>query len=212
MSGERKTRLAVPGEKLGVIEEYSSSYMTYEKSGDVRAMGIGEVALDRSNRTIGVAGTALKSPFPRLGDVVEGTIEAITGAGGAVRIYMVNGVEVSSDLSGTLRVRDVRGNPVRLGDMVRCTVTNTTNNNLWLGIGDENLGVMRTACGICGGPVEPLPPDRVRCEGCGFSDTRKLIGFRPFPPKREFGRGFGRGRGDRRFGFRRRRPHDMGPR
>ncbi|MEM3185846.1 MAG: exosome complex RNA-binding protein Csl4 [Conexivisphaerales archaeon] len=191
----------VPGEKVGVIEEFSPSGLTYEKDGEIRSLVLGEAMYDKANRIISVKSVGLKSKIPKVGDIIEGVVEAITYSGPVVRIYSVNGREVSNDLSGSMRTRDIIGNPVRLGDVVRCVVTENINNTLWLAMNSQELGVLHTLCTICGANVTPLPPDKVKCTKCGFVDSRKMVGFKPFFSKKHFINKLDREERNRRFKF-----------
>jgi exosome complex component CSL4 len=209
---DEKKNLVVPGERLGVIEEFTPSGLTYEDRGQIRSLILGQAAVNKAERSVEVSGHGLSSPFPLEGSVVEGIVENMTGAGGLVRIYTVNGEEVSTNLTGVLRSRDRQGNSYKLGDVVRAVVTSLGNNNIWLSIDDDRAGILRTFCSICGGNVTIIPPDKVSCMVCGNIERRKLVGFRR-QVERRFHGGFrgrfrevrGGGPRERRgFGFRRR--------
>ncbi len=211
---------AAPGDRVGVIEEFSPTGLTYEENGEIRSMVLGEIQVDKGERTVSVKGRGLGSPFPMPGDYVQGTVESLTSAGGLVRIYMVNDREVSSDITGILRSHDRRGTSYyKLGDVVRCLVSSLANNTVWLDMEDKDSGIIRTFCSNCGGNVDLMPPDKVQCQVCGNVESRKLAGYNP-PMERSEHRRFRRGsggsfrrrfqrRGNERFRFHRSRRRFM---
>jgi exosome complex component CSL4 len=213
---KEKKNYVVPGERIGVIEEFSPNGPTYEEKGEIRSLVLGEVEVNKSERSVSVNSRGLGSPFPMPGDYVQGTVESLTSAGGLVRIYMINDKDVSSDITGVLRSRDRRGTSYyKLGDVVRCVVSSLSNNTIWLDMEDRDSGVIRTFCSNCGGEVVQEPPDKVRCQICDNVESRKLIGYDPpfeRMERRRFSSGFRRGfqtgfrgRGHKRFRFHRSR-------
>lgn len=195
-----KKRFVVPGEEIGVVEEFSPSGLTYEYDGKIRSLILGEVHVDKSERLIEVSGKGLSSPFPAEGSSIEGIVESMTNVGGLVRIYSINGKNVSSELTGIIHMHNKGTDaPYKLGDVVRATVTSLSNNTIWLTMENEQDGVLRTFCSKCGAEVVQIPPDKVSCTLCGNTEKRKLVGYeltvdREFSYRRE-----DRGKPHRRF-------------
>ncbi|MEM0116930.1 MAG: exosome complex RNA-binding protein Csl4 [Conexivisphaerales archaeon] len=174
---DKSHKVVVPGEEIGVIEEFTPLGLTYESDGRIRSMIVGEVNTNKSERSIEVLGKGLSSPFPLEGYVVEGIVESSSNAGGIVRVYSVNGRLVSSDLTGIIRSHERQEDLYRVGDVIRAKVISLNNRTVWLDISDFQSGVLKTRCSKCGGEVSILPPNNVKCSLCGNIERRKLIGF-----------------------------------
>jgi exosome complex RNA-binding protein Csl4 len=174
----KQKNVVVPGEEIGVIEEFTPLGLTYERDGRIRSMIVGEVKTNKNERSIEVTGKGLNAIFPLEYSVVEGVVESSSSVGGIVRIYSINGKPVSSDLTGVLRSHERQDDLYKLGDVVRARVTSLTNRTIWLDISSPDTGVLKTRCSKCGGEVKSFPPNNIKCLNCGNSERRKLIGFK----------------------------------
>ena len=69
----------LPGEKLGVIEEYIPGEGTFQDEDDViYASIIGTVHIDMKERKISVEGTTRQPVYPQRNDVVLGQVQSVT--------------------------------------------------------------------------------------------------------------------------------------
>lgn len=170
-------KIVTPGEKIGVIEEYTPLGSTYVDDGSIRSLALGKVVTNRAERSIEVLGRGLSSPFPVQNSIVEGVVENTSNAGGIVRIYSIDGKMVSSNLTGVLRSHERQEDLYKMGDVVRAKVISLNNNTIWLSINDHDTGVLKTRCSKCGGETKPRPPNNVECINCGNMEKRKLVGF-----------------------------------
>src|SRR5579875_2843360 len=118
--GNKQKNVVVPGEEIGVIEEFTPLGLTYERDGRIRSMIVGEVKTNKNERSIEVIGKGLNAIFPLEHSVVEGIVE----------IYSINGKPVSSDLTGVLRSHERQDDLYKLGDLVRARVTSLTNRTI----------------------------------------------------------------------------------
>jgi len=177
----KQKNVVVPGEEIGVIEEYTPFGLTYEYDGRIRSMIVGKVKMDKNERSIEVIGRGLSATFPLENSIVDGVVESSGNAGGIVRIYSINGKLVSNDLTGVLRSHERQEDLYKLGDIVRARVISLTNKTIWLDISSPDTGVLKTRCSKCGGEVNLVPPNNVKCLNCGNLEKRKLIGFKLQP-------------------------------
>lgn len=191
---------ALPGDKLGVIEEFKGVQGTYELGGDVRSLFAGSVEYDLVGRELAVKSESLRSPLPSVGAVVMGTVEAMQANGAIVRIYVINDLEVDSNLEGMVLLRSRSSPPCKLGDIVRAKVTSLANGVVFLSLRGSDFGVIKAWCSICGGALEGISGSKAKCSVCGNIEYRKMAGFA------EEGRFEERRRG--RFGGRKAGPRD----
>jgi exosome complex component CSL4 len=76
----------VPGERLGVIEEFSPGPGTYVEQGVVYSTVAGRVLMDVLNKTVSVYPLTHVVIIPRTGSVVTGQVSSVNSKKAAVRI------------------------------------------------------------------------------------------------------------------------------
>jgi exosome complex component CSL4 len=177
--------VVLPGDFLASPEEFLPGNNAYEQEDSVRASIPGRVQKDLAKREVEVKPVAV-AMMPIVGDVVVGRIEAAGTSTAGVRISYLNGVPRPAGFSGTIFMRPERGGRgmrrtyVKLGDIVRARVGSTLNGMIQLSIDEPHLGVLYSACSVCGTPL--LRGDtRAKCEECGNVEERKFAD--------DFGRG-----------------------
>jgi exosome complex component CSL4 len=184
----RKTTAVLPGDKLAVSEEFLPGPHTYDDSGSIRALVMGEVRRDMKNMEISVD-PVVKPRLINAGDSVVGQVETTQASMASVKIYYVNGRSTDKDFSGSLSLRSgrpgrggPRGPPVKLGDVVKCRVISLLNGIIHLAINEEEMGVLYALCGNCGRPLL-RGGTKAKCDECGNVEERKLadeFGKSPF--------------------------------
>lgn len=177
-----KSKHVIPGEKVGVIEEFSGNGDIIINHGIIRATKVGKVIYDMRHRVARVEGVELKSHVPKVGETIEGFVESIQSNMVTTRIAFVDGKPVYSNFLGYLYLSQGHAKmrmPCKLGDIIRAKVSNVNNGVIFLNINDLELGVIRTLCTLCGMGVVRIKPNFVKCTSCGHVDYRKLsIDFR----------------------------------
>ncbi len=177
--------VVLPGDFLAVPEEFLPGNNAYEQDDSVRASIHGHVQKDLSKREVGVKPAAV-ALMPAVGDIVVGRVEAAMTSTAGMRISYLNGTPRLAGFSGTIFTRPERGGRgarrtyVKLGDLVRARVASTLNGMIQLSVDEPHLGVLFSACSVCGTPL-PRGDTRVRCETCGSVEERKFAD--------DFGRG-----------------------
>ncbi len=189
MSRRRESR-ALPGDKLAVSEEYLPGKHVYDDNGSIRALLPGSVREDRSTGEISVQPSS-EARVISVGDVVTGQVEAMQTASAGIRIYYVNSKPTDAGFSGMLllrgdsRDRGARNRTyVKLGDIVRATVSSTLNAIIQLSIEGDKFGVVFAKCGNCGKPLL-RGGNRAKCDECGNVEERKFasdFGRAPIQP------------------------------
>ncbi len=186
-----KTDAVLPGDKLAVSEEFLPGKHTYDDSGLIRALMVGEVQKDVTNMEISVK-PAVEPQTVKVDDWVTGQVEVAQASSANVKIYYLNGKPTHKDFVGMLSLRGMMGGrgqrrstPVKLGDIVRCRVYSLLNGIIHLTIEEPDMGVVAALCGNCGRQMLRGSSTRAKCDECGNVEERKLardFGTTPIQP------------------------------
>jgi len=167
---ENKT---IPGDKIGIIEEFESGKNTFEDGHNVRATVIGTVEIDKKSRIAQVQNIRT-SGIPEVDDVVIGTVAAVMSSMIAVSINYVNNIRTKSNVECICQTRHFRKkNIALLNDIVVLRIIAHKNGTIHASINEPEFGVLFTKCKKCGGPVIPMR-DAIKCTECNWIDERKL--------------------------------------
>jgi exosome complex component CSL4 len=172
-----KNKHVIPGEKVGVIEEFDGDGDAIINHGIIRATKVGKVIYDMRRRVAMVKGVELKSHVPRVGETIEGFVESVQSNMVTVRITFIEGKPVYNNFLGYLYLSQGHVKmrmPCKLGDVIRARVGNVNNGVIFLSINEPRLGVIRTLCALCGMEVVRIKPNFIKCTSCGHVDYRKL--------------------------------------
>ncbi len=167
---ENKT---IPGDKIGIIEEFESGKNTFEDGHNVRATVIGTVEIDKKSRIAQVQNIRT-SGIPEVDDVVIGTVAAVMSSMIAVSINYVNNIRTKSNVECICQTRHFRKkNIALLNDIVVLRIIAHKNGTIHASINEPEFGVLFTKCKKCGGQVIPMR-DAIKCTECNWIDERKL--------------------------------------
>ncbi len=181
-SPEQKSgRLVVPGERLGVIEEFIPDSGTYVKDGVIYSKVIGRALVDLQNRRVSVYPLAKDELVPKASSIVVGQIGNAQSDNVLVKIFKLSNKKLSGEFSGILHVSDVSdryvdmmSDVVKPGDIVKAKVISSKNRVYHLSTNDKNLGIMYAFCSRCGNLLEQQRYDELRCPKCGNIEKRKI--------------------------------------
>ena len=163
----------IPGDKIGIIEEFESGKNTFEDGHNVRSTVIGTVEIDKTSRIAQVQNIR-KSGMPEVDDVVIGTVAAVMSSMIAVSINYVNNIRTKSNVECICQTRHFRRKNIALvNDIVALKITAHKNGTIHASINEPEFGVLFTKCKKCGGPVIPMR-DAIKCTECNWIDERKL--------------------------------------
>ncbi len=172
-------RLVLPGERLGVIEEFIADAGTYVKDGVIYSIVVGRALLDLSNKRVSVHPLIRRAKVPKIASVILGQVSRVQKQNAFVRIHEISGNQLSGFFSGLLHISDVQLRYVdsmfdvcKPGDIVRAKVISEKNRTYHLSTKDRNLGVVYAFCSQCGYMLE-LKRQRMHCLRCGKIETRK---------------------------------------
>jgi len=175
-------KFVLPGDFLGVIEEFMAGDGTYEENGRIFSAITGVILFDSVKRVISVVPVSFsKPPIPVSGDVAYGYVFDVNEDSAIIRMCYVEGKgRLSSEMTGFLRFPyvslKVRFNSmfdvVRIGDIVRVKVLNS-----WLpfqvSTRGDSFGVIFARCSICLSPLVKRK-GKLFCNNCKFYEPRKL--------------------------------------
>ncbi|MCW4020017.1 MAG: RNA-binding protein, partial [Candidatus Bathyarchaeota archaeon] len=78
MSGSRRSgQFVVPGQKLGVIEEFIPDSGTYVEDGIIHSENVGYILMDFANKKVSVYPAARNLNMPKVGSIVVGNVRSV---------------------------------------------------------------------------------------------------------------------------------------
>ncbi len=180
-SSEQKSgHLVLPGERLGVIEEFIPDSRTYVKDGIIYSKVVGRALVDFLNKRVSVYPLVRGVSVPKVSTVVLGQVSSTQAENATVRIFKIGQKKLSGVFTGILHISDVQQRYVesmndvcKIGDILRAEVISEKNQIYHLSTDDKNLGVVYAFCSQCGHSLEPKR-NGMRCESCGKIEERKI--------------------------------------
>jgi exosome complex component CSL4 len=178
---QKSGQLVMPGERLGVIEEFIPDSGTYVKDGVIYSKIIGHSLIDLQNRKVQVYPVSEGAVYPKVGSIVTGQIGNAQSDNVLVKIFKVGNKDISGTFGGILHVSDVSDRYVdqmsdvcKPGDIVRAKVISAKNQAFHLSTNDKNLGIIHAFCSRDSGVLEQQPQRfDLQCSKCGNVERRK---------------------------------------
>jgi len=178
-SKRKSGQMVVPGDRLGVIEEFEPGPGTYVEEGTIYSLTTGRALMDILNKKVSVYPGIRASGVPRVGSTVLGQVLEVQSKQAVVRIFQVGNRVLSGFFSGLLHISDVSPRYVesmyevcKAGDILRAKVISDKNRVFHLSTNDKDLGVVYAFCSRCG-HVLSLRKFRMRCPECDNIERRK---------------------------------------
>ncbi|KUH32786.1 RNA-binding protein [Thermococcus celericrescens] len=183
-NGAKSGDIVLPGDYLGVIEEYFPGEGVKEENGELYAVRAGKVVIDQDKMEISVEPVTDTPPLPQVGDVVIANVIEVKPQAAIVQLIKIEGREddreiATSKLAG-IHISQVRDGYVegmstefKVGDVVRARVVATEKSPIQLSTKGPDLGVVYALCSRCRTPLVRRG-DRLICPRCGSVETRKL--------------------------------------
>ncbi|MEM2337072.1 MAG: exosome complex RNA-binding protein Csl4 [Candidatus Bathyarchaeia archaeon] len=172
-------QIVLPGEPLGVIEEFIPDAGTYVKDGVIYSKVVGRALIDYLNKRVSVF-PLVHSAVPKVGSIVIGQVSNVQMQMATVRIFKIGKHFLSGFFTGLLHVADVHLRFVdsmfdvcKPGDMVRAKVISEKNRMYHLTTKDKSLGVVYAFCSKCGDVLQQKGRGGLQCPRCGNAEKRK---------------------------------------
>jgi exosome complex component CSL4 len=178
---ERKSgQFVVPGDRLGVIEEFTAGPGTYVEHGTIYSKTTGRTLMDTLNKKVSVYPLVQALGVPRVGSIVSGQVLDVKSKIAMLRILKVGKRSLSGFFTGVLHISDVSPSYVEImfdvcktGDIMRAKVISDKNRTFYLSTAEKDLGVIYAFCSRCG-HVLLLARQGLRCSRCGNIEKRKV--------------------------------------
>ena len=173
-------KLVVPGERLGVIEEFIPDYGTFVKEGIIFSKIIGRALIDLISKKVSVYPLTKNPISPKMSSVIVGQVGKAQTDNVIVRIFKVGSKAISGVFTGIFHISDVQERYVKSmsdvckpGDVLRAKVISIKNKAYHLSTKDSGLGVLYAFCSRCSHLLEPKRYN-MRCPNCGNIERRKF--------------------------------------
>ncbi|AMM54215.1 exosome complex RNA-binding protein Csl4 [Pyrococcus kukulkanii] len=189
MDEEQKRRtvkegdFVLPGDYLGVIEEYLPGDGVIVEDGNLYSARAGWVKIDKDKIEISLKPASSTPPIPKVGDIVYARVIDVKQQAVLLRMIKIEGRDnreiATSKLAGIHIsqvkdgfVEDLR-NEFKIGDIVRARVITDEKSPIQLTTKDPDLGVVYALCSKCRTPLV-RKGNQLVCPKCGNVETRKL--------------------------------------
>jgi len=173
-------QFVAPGDRLGVIEEFTPGPGTYTEEGTIYSEIAGRALMDMLNKKVSVFSLTKTVGVPRVGSDIIGQVSDVQSRSATLRIVKVGKRSLSGFFTGILHISDVSPGFIesmfdvcKAGDMVRARVVSDKNRVFHLSTADKNLGVLYALCSRCGHML-PLRGRKMQCTNCRKIERRKL--------------------------------------
>ena len=174
--------VVVPGEEIGIIEEFLPGEGTYVDGNSVRSMILGTAVLDINERKARVYPLIKRGPLAiEKSDVVLGEVAGMRKDVAIVLIKKVEGknLVLKETLHGMLHISQVSdkfveflSDVVKVTDILRAKVINSRP-PYQLSIKERDLGVIVAFCSNCQTPMT-IKNRKLYCPRCKVQEKRKL--------------------------------------
>ncbi|ACJ15862.1 RNA-binding protein [Thermococcus onnurineus NA1] len=181
--GVKNGDLVLPGDYLGVIEEYLPGEGVKEENGELYAIRAGKVRIDPDRMEISIEPVTDTPPLPQIGDVVIAKVIEVKPQAAIVQLVKIEGRndrEIATSKLAGIHVSQVRDgyvesmtNEFKIGDIVRAKVIANEKSPIQLSTKGYDLGVIYALCSRCRAPLVRRGNQLV-CPRCGHVETRKL--------------------------------------
>ncbi|MBS7611164.1 exosome complex RNA-binding protein Csl4 [Candidatus Bathyarchaeota archaeon] len=179
MIGKLKRKVVVPGDKIGVIEEYIPYNGTYEHNSEILSSLAGFLEEDLEKHTVSVK-TMRRILLPKPGDVVYAVVVSTSEKSASVMIISINNKLLNNYFSGLIQIRSSSMDSMKSirsalkpGDMVKCEVLGYNNDIYHLRMHRSEFGVVYALCTKCGG-VLVRSGKELKCQICNNIENRKI--------------------------------------
>lgn len=172
----------VPGEFLGISEEFIPGEGVYEEDGKIFSSNTGVVSLDTKERKIAINPKTSTPLTPKVGDIILGKVWDVKPQIAMVDIIKIKGKEriLPSGARGGVHISQTRPTYVsdisrefKVGDIIYAKVVNTKRSPMQLSTVDKELGVIKAFCSLCNLSLTIKKRD-LMCTDCDRKENRKI--------------------------------------
>ncbi|MBS7610099.1 exosome complex RNA-binding protein Csl4 [Candidatus Bathyarchaeota archaeon] len=180
---EKSERLVLPGDRLGVVEEFSPGHGAFEIDGTVFSSFAGLTYLDLKSRVINIKPLSRKVLMPKVGDLAicevistsekHVTTQIIRGSGRFFNIPFTGVIHLK-----TIGVRYLKSlyEAYKPRDIVLAQIIGMKNGFYHLSTQGMELGALLSYCSQCGSNLK-REGAFMQCKNCGNVEKRKFSIF-----------------------------------
>ena len=169
----------LPGDQLGVIEQYLPGAGTYEKEGTIYAHFTGNARIDLKNKRVTVVPSTRVASLPKEGTTVIASVVHASEKNATVNIWRINDKTIQVPFTAMLHISSSSpryernmADVCKAGDIIRARVIEI-NRIPQLTTAGRGLGVIKAFCSKCGAVLE-FKNRRLQCASCGNLERRRL--------------------------------------
>ena len=176
-------KIVMPGDKLGIIEQYLPGSGTYDDNGIIKSSVLGNVKIDQKRKVISVESDA-KPAVLEVGDIVYGQITDIKPQRANLNIECIkdNARPLALPYMGAIHISQAKkdyleklSDAFRIGDIVQAKVTKISGDNVDLSTIDADCGVLKAMCTRCRDFMNTTSrKNEVKCNTCNKKEKRKV--------------------------------------
>ena len=179
----REGTLVIPGDYLGVIEEYLPGEGVIEENGELYAMIPGKVRINEKKMEIRIEPVTDVPPLPKVGDIVIGKVIEVKPQAAIIQLSKIEGRggyrEIATSKLAGIHISQVREGYVedmrkefKIGDIIRARVLTDEKSPIQLTTRNPDLGVVYALCTRCRSPLVRRGSQLI-CPKCGNVEMRK---------------------------------------
>lgn len=170
----------LPGDKLGVVEQFLPGTGTYEKEGTIYANYTGNAKIDMKNKRVTVIPTTRVPQLPKEGSTVMASVTHAQEKMATVSIWKIEDKMLQNPFTAILHISSSSpryernmADVCKAGDILRARVIDMTNRIPQLTTAGRGLGVVKAFCSMCGAVLE-FTNRTLQCPACGNIERRRL--------------------------------------
>jgi exosome complex component CSL4 len=172
--------LVIPGDVLGVIEEFIADSGTYEKDGLILASIVGNVNVDTRTKRISVIGKN-KPITPVKGSIVFGKVSDAKKQLVDLMIGKIDSEELNTPVTSTLHISCVSESytenmtdAYRVGDIVKAHIVDDERQPCYVSTVGHEFGCILARCTRCGAFLKRKGRSTLKCMDCENIERRKI--------------------------------------
>ncbi len=170
----------LPGDKLGVVEQFLPGTGTYEQEGTIYANFTGNARIDLKNKRVTVVPATRVPQLPKEGTTVLASVTHAQEKLATVSIWKIDDKALQNPFTAILHISSSSpryersmSDVCKSGDILRARVIDMTNRIPQLTTAGRGLGVIKAFCSKCGAVLE-FTNRRLQCPSCGNIERRRL--------------------------------------
>jgi len=174
----------MPGDVLGVSEQFLPDKWTYDDGGHIKASVLGTVDISSSNKKISIIPSSGNPAVLNVGDSVYGEITDVRGQRAMINVQKMKGTDrrLALPYMAAIHISQVKKgylekltDAFRIGDVIEAKVSKIMGDNLDLNTANKEDGVIKAICTRCRAyMVTTDRKDELYCEACDRKERRKV--------------------------------------